>query len=147
MNLVVENPLSNIDFKSYYNLRWEILRKPLGGNFSSCFDQYEFNSFHAICRNVNDGLIIGVGRIHSIDKDTQQIRYMAVHEKYRRMKVGNNILYFLEKYAKENKKKYIILYARESALNFYINNSYKICKKAHLLYGEIQHYLMKKKLK
>ena len=147
MNLVVSNPLTNIDFESYYNLRWKILREPLGGDFSSCFDQHEFNSCHAICRNINDDSIIGVGRIHSIDKDTLQIRYMAVHERYRRMKVGDNILCFLEKYAKENKKKYIILYARESALNFYIDNSYKVCEKAHLLYGQIQHYLMKKKLK
>ena len=58
MNLVVSNPLTNIDFESYYNLRWKILREPLGGDFSSCFDQYEFNSYHAICRNINDDSII-----------------------------------------------------------------------------------------
>jgi len=146
MKLVIESPSKNIDFESYYYLRWKILRKPLGGSFSSCIDQYEFNSSHAMCKNKDDK-IIGVGRIHNMDDTIQQIRYMAVHKEYRRMQVGNKILYFLEESAKKNKKKYIVLYARESALNFYINNNYKVYEKAHLLYGTVQHYLMKKRLK
>jgi tRNA-dihydrouridine synthase len=41
----------------------------------------------------------------------------------------------------------IILHAREVALNFYTKLDYKLIEKSHLLFGEIQHYLMEKELK
>jgi predicted acetyltransferase len=37
-----------------------------------------------------------------------------------------------------------ILHAREIALPFYEKLGYRITEKSHLLFGEIQHYLMNK---
>jgi hypothetical protein len=39
----------------------------------------------------------------------------------------------------------IILHAREQALGFYQKLGYALVEPSHLLFGEIQHFLMKKK--
>ena len=52
----------------------------------------------------------------------------------------------LEKIAINEKAKFIVLNAREDALNFYQKLNYKIIKKTNLLYNKIQHYQMKKKI-
>ena len=40
----------------------------------------------------------------------------------------------------------IILHARENAVNFYKHCGYTVVEKSYLMWGEIQHYLMKKDL-
>jgi hypothetical protein len=40
----------------------------------------------------------------------------------------------------------MILHAREVALDFYKKLDYELVEKSHLLFGEIQHYLMVKDL-
>ena len=54
---------------------------------------------------------------------------------------------FLEKIALEQGVRWIILQARGNAVQFYKNNGYEIVQKTHLLFGEIQHWLMRKELK
>ena len=43
----------------------------------------------------------------------------------------------------KKKNKQIILHARENAINFYLKNGFKLGQKTHILFGEVQHYLMK----
>jgi hypothetical protein len=50
----------------------------------------------------------------------------------------------MEKRAWEHGAHEIILHAREIAIPFYTNLNYTIIEKSHLLFGEIQHYLMSK---
>ena len=143
-NLNIVSPQDHIDFENYFNLRWEILRKPLGGSLSSVKDNLEDKSYHLMALFENK--IIGVGRLHNLDSNWCQIRYMGVLNAYRSREVGSEILKKIENYAKNNNKKYILLHARESALNFYIKNQYIFIEKSHLLLGKIQHYLMIKEL-
>jgi hypothetical protein len=50
----------------------------------------------------------------------------------------------MEEIAVETGRTELILHAREIALPFYKNLGYTITEKSHLLFGEIQHYLMRK---
>ena len=145
LNIVIREPQNLTEFNEYYNLRWKILRKPLGQEIDSIKDELENKSYHlvALLDEIN---IIGVGRLHSLNKEKSQIRYMAISKKYQKLNVGKKILKGLELRAKTDNKKHIVLHARESALNFYINNGYKIVEKSHLLLGKMQHYLMIKKI-
>jgi ribosomal protein S18 acetylase RimI-like enzyme len=52
----------------------------------------------------------------------------------------------LEGIAFQNGRKKIILHAREIAIGFYQKLGYETIEKSHLLFGEIQHYLMEKTL-
>ena len=91
-------------------------------------------------------MALGQNTVKFNNNEKSQIRYMAISKKYQKLSVGKKILKGLELRAKTDNKKYIVLHARESALNFYINNGYKIVEKSHLLLGKIQHYLMIKKI-
>jgi ribosomal protein S18 acetylase RimI-like enzyme len=53
---------------------------------------------------------------------------------------------FAEEISKNRGDKKIILHAREIALGFYEKLGYQLIEKSHLLFGEIQHYLMEKNI-
>jgi hypothetical protein len=50
----------------------------------------------------------------------------------------------LENEAWQMGKKKVLLHAREIALDFYVKEGYEYVQKSHLLFGEIQHFLMQK---
>ena len=56
------------------------------------------------------------------------------------------ILKALEEKAKELNLDKIELHARDNALEFYRKNSYQVKEKSHILWDQIQHYLMIKEL-
>jgi ribosomal protein S18 acetylase RimI-like enzyme len=71
---------------------------------------------------------------------------MAVSKNYQGMKVGTLLIDSLESIACERKYSHIMLQSREAAVKFYKKNGFKVVKKTYLLFGEIQHFLMQKKL-
>ena len=138
---IIRKPESSKEWEGYYQLRWEILRAPLNLDRGSEKDDLEDSAIHrAIFENEK---IIGVGRLHFIDKDTAQIRYMAVSEESRRKGIGKMIVEEFVQISKQNKISKIILYARESVIEFYKKLGFDIIKKAHRL-GNIQHFLMER---
>ena len=138
----IRSPETNKEWNDYYFLRWKILRSDFSEDVDSAKDDLENKSYH-ISVILSNEKIVGVGRLHDVDDRISQIRYMAVNEDYRGHDLGKKILSKLMQYAKDNDKKYIILHARENAVKFYKNNGFELIKKTHLLFGEIQHYLMK----
>ncbi len=141
----VLNPETNADFEKYFELRWRILRKPWGQAKGTEKDELDESTYHVmICEH--DRQPIGVGRIQCNNEHETQIRYMAVDEAHQRKGVGTLLMNALEEYAIKKKAKYIILNAREPAVPFYTKHGYHIEKKAYLLFGSIQHFLMKKVL-
>lgn len=143
-NFVVEQPATKQDFETYYHLRYLVLRKPWGQPFGSEMDETDNTSIHAFIKDNN--IAISCSRLHFIDDTTAQIRYMAVHQDYQGKGLGKLVLTYLEEIAKENKRTDIILHARENAIKFYESCGYVIKEKSYLLWGEIQHHLMEKKL-
>ena len=145
MSFLINSPKSKSDFNSYYYLRWKILRKPYDQKLGSEKDSKELDSYHVMASTIK-GKLIGVGRIHQDSNKKAQIRYMAVEENYRKKHVGILILNKLENYAINKSIDSIYLNSRESALKFYIKNGYKIIKKSHVLFGNLQHWLMIKNI-
>ena len=135
-------PSSIIEFKSYYYFRWLYLRKPLNKKLGSEKDSLESKSIHRMITYQNK--IIAVGRIHEILKLKYQIRYFAVDEKFRRKNIGSLLMKTLEADIRNKGGRFIILNARENAIDFYKSLNYSIIKKTNLLFGKIQHYEMMK---
>ena len=144
MNII--EPKTSEEFRKYYNLRYEILRKPWGQTLGSERDEGEETSIHRMIIDEKTGEALAVGRIQFNSIDEAQIRYMAVSDDLQGRGLGSKIISALEDVARENGNKWMILSARENALEFYKNNGYKIVKKTHLLFGKIQHWLMRKEL-
>ncbi len=137
-------PNSEKDFKKYYDLRWRILRKPWDQLRGSERDELESKSIHIMA--IKDSKVLGVGRGHFNNNDEAQIRYMAVDENQQGKGVGKSILRELEKRLKEKNAKYIVLNSRESALDFYKKQGYKVVGEAPTMFGVIKHFKMKKDL-
>ena len=138
----VRIPETKEEWQEYYFLRWKVLRSEFSDDIDSAKDDLEDSSYH-IAAFSEDSTVLGVGRIHHVDIENAQIRYMAVDLTCRGQSVGSKILLNLIKNTKDSNKKFIILHARENAVNFYRNNGFELIKKTHLLFGKIQHYLMK----
>ena len=101
-----------------------MLRKPLHLPPGSEQDELEESSFHIAA--YDGSKIIGTGRLHIETDHNARIRYMAVHKDYQKQGIGSTILKKLEQFAKKNKAQTCWLYARENAINFYMNNGYII---------------------
>jgi N-acetylglutamate synthase-like GNAT family acetyltransferase len=138
-------PSTKEEFERYYKLRWEILRKPWNQPEGSEKDELEDSSYHFMAVE-EDGSVRGVCRMHLNTAEEAQIRYMAVASNQQGKGVGAALLSEAEKVAKEKGAATMVLQARENALNFYLRNGYEQVRKTHLMYGEIQHYLMQKSL-
>jgi GNAT superfamily N-acetyltransferase len=128
-----------------FRLRWNILRKPWGQPPGSEQDEQEEMACHRIVLLPGTG-IIGTGRLQHTQQDTARIRYMAVHEGYRGMGIGQRILISLEDCARSSGARSIWLDARESALPFYLKQGYEPIRKSHVLFDSISHFEMHKVL-
>ncbi len=138
-------PKSDEDFAKYYDLRWNILRKPWNQPRGSERDDMEDRSIHIMaCDKYNK--VIGVGRLHFNTLHEAQIRYMAVDDCYRGKGIGSLILKELENRALKKGAKYIVLNSRESAIDFYKKHGYFVVGKSHMLFGVISHLKMMKSL-
>ena len=142
LEYAIRAPGSEKEWGDYYFLRWKILRSDFSDDIDSAKDELENQSYHIAVIHSNKG-VIGIGRLHDVDEQTSQIRYMAVGEDFRGHSFGTKILLNLMQHAKDNGKKYIILHARKNAVKLYKNNGFELLEKSHLLFGKIQHYLMK----
>ncbi len=138
----IRSPKTSKEWDDYYFLRWKILRSEFSNDIDSAKDDIEDDSYHIAVFD-NNSKIVGVGRLHHVDEDNSQVRYMAVEPNFRGYRIGSKILLKLIENAKDNHRKYVILHARDNALNFYKNNGFELIEKTHLLFGKIQHYLMK----
>jgi len=119
----IRSPKTEAEWKKYDDFRWEILRKPLKTPNIPLKDNLEDVSFHFIAIN-SDNIIKACGRVHLNSSDEAQIRYMAVDKDYRRMGLGSAIVKKLEAEAKILGATYVMLNARENAINFYKSHCY-----------------------
>jgi len=139
-------PITSEEFNKYYNLRYEILRKPWGQPIGSERDEGEEISIHRMIIDEKTKQALAVGRLQFNSEYEAQIRYMAVADDFQGKGLGSQIMSALESVARGKNIQRMILSARGNALQFYKSNGYKIVNKTHLLFGEIQHWLMEKEL-
>ena len=146
MNFKIKSPSTKLEYDAYYYFRWKMLRKEFNQPKGTEKDKLEKDSYHVMLIN-SSKVIIGVGRIHFLLNNSikiAQIRYMAIHKDFQFKGFGTIILKELESYAKKNNINNIFLHSRSSAIEFYKKNEYKKKEKTHLLFNEVQHWLMEK---
>ena len=137
-------PKTQPEINAYYNIRFKELREPWGQPIGSEKDSLEDECIHRML--VTKSNYIGVARLQYNEEYQAQIRYMAIKKKYQGKGFGKMLILDLEKIAKQDGIKEIILQSRETAVKFYENLDYKVEKKTHLLFDDIQHFLMRKYL-
>jgi thioesterase domain-containing protein len=141
----LRSPKTVEELTRYYQLRWQILRKPWGQKQGSEQDEYEKQAIHKMVID-DQGEVLAVGRLEKAAKYQGQIRFMAVSEKAQKQGLGQQIINALEQQASQLGMTEIILNARENAIGFYKKLGYKEIGFSHTLFDEIKHYSMVKVL-
>jgi predicted GNAT family N-acyltransferase len=136
-------PKTEWEQKQYYDLRYNILRKPWNQSYSSTFDEWENKSVHLLMKD-DKGEAIAAGRLQINSIEEGQVRSMAVKESEQGRGLGTEILLRLEEEAMKRNMKQIVLDAREGAVDFYKKNGYVVEGNSYVLFGTIVHFRMKK---
>jgi ribosomal protein S18 acetylase RimI-like enzyme len=84
--------------------------------------------------------------MHESSPNQGQVRCVAIATAAQGKGIGKAIMAYLEDQAKTKGWTEIVLEARENAVPFYQAIGYCIIAESYLLFGEIQHYRMKKAL-
>lgn len=145
MCFTIKQPQTREEFKHYYHLRWQLLRAPWNQPEGSEVDDIEDQCFHLIAVDKNNE-VIAVARLQFNSKAEAQIRYMAVAKAYTKHGIGSALIKTMEEHASSTNCQNIVLDAREPAVGFYQKLGYKVINKSYLLFSEIQHFRMIKKL-
>jgi GNAT superfamily N-acetyltransferase len=131
------------EYRQMVQLRYEILRKPLGLNFTEedltkekqdiLIGVFEEDEMQACCL------------LTRIDGKTVRLRQMAVHKKLQGKGIGATLLNFAENLARDHGYKKLIMHVRKVVLGFYEKQGYKIVGD-EFTEVTIPHYVMEKKL-
>lgn len=140
---MIRSPQTKTEWTAYFQLRYAILREPWGQAKGSEQTADEAHHQHFAYFNTENQLL-GVGRLDLLDPQTTQVRFMAVAEQQQGKGIGRALMEEMESVSKEKGIQKIILHAREVALPFYRQLGYQLDAPSHLLFGEIQHFLMHK---
>ncbi|MFO8023625.1 GNAT family N-acetyltransferase [Thiohalophilus sp.] len=141
----IDTPRTPVQFDAYYELRWQVLRAPWHQSRGSERDEHEADATHRMILD-NGQQLRAVGRLHALDSETGQIRYMAVDPVYRGQGLGKQMLLALEDAARAQGLLNLVLHAREPVVGFYRRQGYELLGRSHTLFGEIIHYKMHKAL-
>ncbi len=141
----IRQPISPAEYDEYYDLRWRVLRKPWKMPVGSEREERDATASHYIAVN-EDQKIVGAGRLHLKSEKEAQIRFMAVEDAFQKKGVGKALIIAMEAEAVQRGAETAMLMARDYAVGFYERLGYKIEEKTFILFGNIQHYKMRKQL-
>jgi predicted GNAT family N-acyltransferase len=137
-----------IDFKSIHyqkmiELRYEVLRKPLGLNFTAEQLAAEEQDILLGCFDDSGNELLGCSVLSSVDEHTLQLRQMAVSTEQQGKRIGRELIEYAEEVATCMGITKIVLHARKSVEGFYQKLGY------HTIGDEfmevtIPHYYMEK---
>jgi len=140
----IKSPQTDAEWKAYYALRFNVLREPWNQPLGSEVLADEDQAIHAIA--VEEGEVLGVARMHESAANQGQVRCVAIATAAQGKGIGKAIMAYVEEKARLKNWSEIVLEARENAVPFYQAIGYAIVAESYLLFGEIQHYRMKKNL-
>jgi N-acetylglutamate synthase-like GNAT family acetyltransferase len=131
------------DYFKMVELRNEVLRKPLGLNFT----EEELANEHQdiLIAAFDDDEMVGCCMLCKENNERIKLRQMAVHENVQGKGLGAAILNFAENIARDKGYKTIFMHARETAVGFYEKLGYQINSE---VFNEVNipHYVMEKRL-
>ncbi len=143
--MVLITPTTTQHWQAYYALRFSVLREPWNQPHGSEVLTDEASAIHVMAVDESKK-VLGVARMHESAIRQGQVRCVAVATGQQGKGIGKLIMRYLENVAMDKGWQEIVLEARENAVPFYVSLGYSITEKSYLLFGEIQHYRMKKAL-
>jgi len=131
------------EYQQMVDLRYQIMRKPLGLNFKPEDLAQEKDDILIGC--YDDDKMEGCCLLTEIDKTTVKLRQMAVLSGLQGKGVGRVLMIFAENIARDRGYQKLVMHARKTAVGFYEKLGYKICSD-EFEEVTIPHYVMEKHL-
>ena len=131
------------EYRQMVDLRYQMLRKPLGLQFSMEELDAEKNDIHLGC--FDDDTLEACCILTQTDPKTVRLRQMAVSSGLQGKGIGRVLMNFAENIARDRRYQRLTMHARKSAVGFYEKNGYKVCSPE---FDEvtIPHFVMEKEL-
>ena len=131
------------EYKQTIDLRYHILRKPLGLSFTQDELETEKENIHVGC--FDDDRLEGCCMLVPKDKTTIQLRQMAVTSGLQGKGIGKVLMQFAENISRDLGYKKLVMHARKTALGFYEKLGYSKAG-SEFLEVTIPHFAMEKEL-
>lgn len=131
------------EYKQAVELRRQVLRLPLGLDFTEEQLASEIDSFHFV--GEVEGIVLATAMATPIDLEKVKIRQVAVSQSQQGKGYGREIMLFAEQWATALEYKQIVLHAREAVVDFYLALGYELFDEPFEEVG-IPHRKMRKNL-
>lgn len=141
-------PLKIIDhnspeYRQMVELRRQILRKPLGLDFTQ--EELEREKDNILVASFEEDEMLGCCMLVQVEPGTMQLRQMAVKPGLQGKGIGRVLMQFAENIACDRGYKKLTMHARKSAAGFYEKQGYKVVGD-EFTEVTIPHYVMEKSL-
>lgn len=141
---VIRSPQTEAEWESYYDLRYRIMREPLGKERGSERNEGDVTGIHIAL--FEETTILAIARLDKVDETTCQVRFVAVESSLQGQGLGKLIMDAVEKRGRSEGFSKLVLHARDYALPFYKKLGYTLIGPSYKLFDVLQHYEMEKAL-
>jgi len=133
----------SMEYKKMVQLRYDVLRKPLGLSFSDADLAAEKNDI--LIGAFEDGRILGCCVLTEEAPKVVRLRQMAVSARSQGKGIGHSVLTFAETLARDRGYKTLTMHARDTAQGFYEKYGYQT-KGPQFIEVSVPHHVMEKNL-
>jgi len=144
MGIEIKAPQTAKQWEEYYDLRYRVLREPLGQPPGSERNDGDETGVHFAL--YADNKLKAIARLDQSGAKVAQVRFLAVETDQQSSGYGRMIMEATEKAAKQRGDTKMILHARDYAVDFYLKLGYRLIEPSHKLFGILQRYLMDRSL-
>jgi N-acetylglutamate synthase-like GNAT family acetyltransferase len=131
------------EYEQMVRLRHEILRKPLGLEFSP--DELEREKNDILIASFDEDQMLGCCLLTPINNQCVRLRQMAVNKNQQGKGIGEALISFTEKIARDKGYKKLMMHARDTAIGFYEKYGYRV-KGDQFIEVNLSHHVMEKAL-
>ncbi|MGB0915787.1 MAG: GNAT family N-acetyltransferase [Crocinitomicaceae bacterium] len=142
MSIEIRRPITPKEWDNYYDMRYNVLRKPLNQPLGSERNDGDLSGRHFAL--YDNQILRAIARLDKADDGISQVRFVAVHPDSQGKGYGRKIMEAVEESSIKAGNKKMILHARDYALDFYLRLGYVKIEKSYKLFDVLQHYLMEK---
>ena len=143
--IIKEVPFGSDLQKQSINLRYNVLRKPLGLSFSQEELDLEGPLHHILALSGN--VIVGCVILIPLDNGIMKMKQVAVDSDFQNRQIGKKMMHFCESFALEKNFSTLFCHARETAIPFYQKLNWELIEGESFIEVTIPHRKMQKKLK
>ncbi len=147
MSVEIRCPANDKEWAAYYDLRYRVLRKPLGKPRGSERHDGDATNIHVAL--YEDEVLRAIARLDQPKPKKSQVRFVAVDLNVQRKGFGTRLMKACEAIARKRGDDTMVLNARDYAMDWYrykLNYELTDTKPSYVLFGVLPHFEMHRAL-